>query len=105
MYILENDTKSLEQVIDVIWLMNILLKFLTPFEQDLQYADRFFDIARHYLFPGFILDVLSTLTILFDYQYKWMYYLKFLRGQYFSRALDILHRAIDPIVTRCNMSK
>ena len=81
------------------------MKFLTPIELDLTFSDKFDKIALNYMFPGFILDVLSTLTLLFDYEYKWMYYLKFLRSQYFARALNILHRAIEPIVTRCNMSK
>ena len=80
MNILENDTKTLEQIIDGIWLINILLKFLTPIEMDLGLSDKFSEIAIKYMIPGFVLDVLSTLTILFDYEYKWMYYLKFLRG-------------------------
>ena len=33
MNILEEDTKTLEQVIDIIWIINIVLCFLTPFEQ------------------------------------------------------------------------
>ena len=39
--ILENYTKELEQVIDVIWIINITLSFLTPFEQDISYNDKF----------------------------------------------------------------
>ena len=105
MNILENDTKTLEQVIDGIWIVNIILKFLTPVEKDLGLSDRLSDIAVAYIFPSFVLDVLSSLTLLFDYEYRWMYYLKFLRVAYFTRALHIMHRAIEPIVTRCNMSK
>ena len=39
--ILEDYTKELEQVIDVIWIINITLSFLTPFEQDISYNDKF----------------------------------------------------------------
>ena len=103
--ILENDTMTMEQVIDGIWVMNIILSFLTPFEQDFGYSDRFIDIAWKYLLPNFVFDVLSTLTLVFNYQHRWMYYLKFLRAIYFSRAMEILHRVIDPIVNLCNISK
>ena len=40
-HILNDYTKELEQVIDVIWVMNITLSFLTPFEQDISYNDKF----------------------------------------------------------------
>ena len=39
--ILSDYTKELEQVIDVIWIMNITLSFLTPFEVDISYNDKF----------------------------------------------------------------
>jgi hypothetical protein len=102
---LEEDTKTLEQAIDVIWIVNITLSFLTPYEHDIGFSDRFVDIAIKYLIPGFVFDVLSTLTLVTNYSILWLYYLKILRAFYFPRAMDILHRVIDPIVTRCNMSK
>ena len=105
MNFLEEDTKTLEQVIDVIWIINITLSFLTPYEQDIGFSDRFVDIALKYLIPGFIFDVLSTLTLVTNYNIKWMYFFKFLRAYYYPRAMDILHRVIDPIVTRFNLSK
>ena len=105
--ILSDYTKELEQVIDVIWIMNITLSFLTPFEVDISYNDKFQDIAKNYIWPAFILDVLSTLYLFVNYstEYQWMYYLKFLRFYYFPRALNILRNAIEPIVLRCNISK
>mmetsp|Transcript_5322 Transcript_5322/g.7125 ORF Transcript_5322/g.7125 Transcript_5322/m.7125 type:complete len:107 (+) Transcript_5322:281-601(+) len=39
--ILNDYTKELEQVIDVIWVINITLSFLTPFEQDISFNDKF----------------------------------------------------------------
>ena len=59
------------------------------------------DIARNYFWPTFIIDVLSTLYLFFNYSpdYHWMYYLKLLRLYYFFRARNILHSAIEPIVT------
>ena len=69
------------------------------------YVDKCENIACNYLKPGFVFDLLSTLTILFNYEYRWMYYLKFLRGYYFPRAMHILRNAIDPVVSRCNISK
>jgi len=86
MYILDEYTKPLEQVIDSIWIVNIILQFLTPYELEQGQEDAFVDIALKYLIPGFVFDVLSTLTLLFDYQYQWMYYLKFLRAIYFLHA-------------------
>ena len=63
--------------------------------------------AKHYVWPDFIIDVLSTLYLIVNYsdEYSWMYYLKFLRYYYFPRALTILHSAIEPIIQRCNISK
>jgi len=105
MNILEESTKELEMVIDVIWILNILLSFLTPFEQDIGYNDRFGDIARNYILPACLFDVLSTLTLLTNFEYQWMYYLKFLRFYYFPRALGILHLVLDSIVLRWNISQ
>lgn len=34
MNILEEDTKTLEQIIDGIWIVNIILCFITPYESD-----------------------------------------------------------------------
>jgi hypothetical protein len=61
----------------------------------------------NYLWPACILDVLSTLYLFVNYsdEFKWMYYLKFLRFYYFPRALRILRGSIEPIVMRCNISK
>lgn len=87
MNILEEDTKTLEQIIDGLWIVNIILCFLTPQEQDMTYTDKFKDIAKNYLLPGFIFDVLSTMTLIFNYEHQWMYYLKFLRAYYFPRAM------------------
>ena len=105
---LDGDTKTVEYVIDGIWVINIILSFLTPqgIEVGLQ-QDRFIDIAKAYFIPMFVFDVLSTLTLFFNYSnnFSWMYYLKFLRFFYFSRATTILHGAIDPIVTVINLSK
>ena len=80
---------------------------MTPvaYELDVSYTDKFSEIARNYLKPGFIFDVASTLTLLFNYAYRWMYYLKYLRAYYFPRAMGILHKAIDPVVTWCKISK
>ena len=51
--------------------------------------------------------MLSTIYIFVDYsdEYRWMYYLKFLRFVYFFKATGILHEAIEPIIVRCNVSK
>lgn len=105
MNILEHDTKTLEQIIDGIWIVNIVLCFLTPYDKDMLYSDKFSDIARNYILPGFIFDVLSILTLIFDYEHRWMYYLKFLRAYYFPRCMGILSNTIDPVVTKCNISK
>ena len=93
-------------IIDVIWVINIILKFITPYDSGVGPEDRFYEIALKYLFPGFLCDVASTLTLLTNYNYYWMYYLKFLRVIYFPRSITILHdQLIDPIVKRCNVSK
>lgn len=89
----------------MIWIINITLSFLTPFEHDSGLSDKFVDIAVRYMIPAFIFDVVSTLTLVTNYQYERLYYLKFLRAYYFPRAMDILYRVIDPVVTRCNISK
>lgn len=105
LYILDEYTKPLEQVIDAIWIMNIILQFLTPFEIDFSQQDDFSDIALRYLFHGFVFDVLSTLTLLFNYEYQWMYYLKFLRAIYFLHALKILEIVTDDIAGFFSLSK
>lgn len=107
--ILQDYTKELEIAIDAIWIINITLSFLTPFElvNVTGYNDNFIMIAKNYLFGTFIIDTLSTLYIFVDYsnEYRWMYYLKFLRFVYFFKATAILHAAIDPIVSGCKVSK
>ena len=97
----------MELAIDAIWIIKIVVSFLTPFEVDINYNDKCMDIAWHYLFPHFIIDVLSTVYLFVDYsiEYQWMYYLKFLRFAYFFKATSILHAAIEPIVIKCNISK
>ncbi len=106
LYLIETSTKELEMVIDILWIVNITLMFITPFEQEFTYQYRFWDIAKQYFFPSFICDVLSTLTLFFNYKYEWMYYMKYLRIIiYFFRAINIMHRIIDPIVNWCNISK
>lgn len=105
---LEGDTKTVERVIDGIWVINIILSFLTPQEYETgNQQDKFYFIAKQYLFPMFIFDVSSTLILFFNYQtqFAWMYYLKFLRFFYFTRAMKNLQGAIDPIVTIINISK
>lgn len=104
-YILDRYTKELEIFIDVVWIINITLSFLTPYEQDMGLSDRFVDIARNYMVPGFVFDVLSTLTIIFQYENQNLYYLKFLRAYYFPRSMNILSRVINPIVNWCKISK
>lgn len=100
--ILNDYTKGLEQVIDAIWIINITLSFLTPIEDDSDKSnhDRFTTIAKDYVWPLFIIDVLSTLYLIFNYsdEYTWMYYLKFLRYYYFPRALSILANSIEPLI-------
>ena len=106
--ILHDYTKPLEQAIDAIWILNIILSFLTPLEKELVgYNDTFVDIAKSYFFPKFIIDVLSTIYLFVNYseEYVWMYYLKFLRYYYFFKATRILHEAIEPIIDKCNISK
>ena len=58
---------AMEQIIDGIWIINIILCFLTPVEREGGYSDKFSEIARNYLKPAFIFDVLSTLTLIFNY--------------------------------------
>lgn len=93
-------------VIDALWIVNIILMFITPHEQEMVFQHRFWDIAKKYIFSNFVFDVLSTLTIFFNYQYKWMYHMKYLRIiLYFFRAISIIKRIIDPIVDWCKLSK
>lgn len=54
----------------MIWIINITLSFLTPYEQDIGLSDKFVDIAVKYLIPAFIFDVVSTLTLVTNYQYE-----------------------------------
>lgn len=73
------------------------------------YQYRFIDIAKQYLLSSFIFDVLSTLTIFFNYQYEWMYYLKFFRIVIYSfRAKAIMDKTIDSFFDNkdwCQISK
>ena len=44
--LIEDSTKELEMVIDILWIVNITLMFITPVEQELMYQYRFIDIAK-----------------------------------------------------------
>jgi hypothetical protein len=57
-------TYAYEVAIDCIWIVNIMISFVTMFVKDNGTVKSWRQIAKKYLHEGFLIDVLSTLPCL-----------------------------------------
>lgn len=93
-------------IIDVVWIIQILKTFTTPYVKDVEVRDKCSDVACRYLSRFFIFDIVSTFFTLFtNYNNPNFYYLKLLRLLYLFQATKIITRLLDPILTQCNVRK
>ena len=105
-----NHTLTYEWIIDVIWLINIIVSFCTPFTRDVDRVNKCGEIAEKYIKGAFFFDLLSTLPCvctLYSYQYiEWTYYTKILRVYHFLQFKRILqNNIVNPIVNSLKLSK
>jgi hypothetical protein len=99
-------TYAYEVAIDCIWIVNIMISFVTMFVKDNGTVKAWRKIAKKYLHEGFLIDVLSTLPCLVTmYQYPWLYNLKLLRFYCIPRAQRIIKQKVLSLETRFNFSK
>jgi hypothetical protein len=99
-----------EWAIDIIWLLNIVISFCTPFTRDVDKVNRCSEIAEKYLKSAFLFDVISTIpcvATLYDPEYiDYTYLTKILRVYHLIHCSHIIqHNIIDKIVTGLGMGK
>jgi len=88
-------TKIIEIVVDCLWLVNMAMCFTTAFVKDVIIETDLKEIAKKYVFDGFIIDFLTTFSTLATF-YMWpeIYYIKILRLYYISRSQKIVKSQI-----------
>lgn len=97
------DTIKYEQFVDAVWLIQIVVSFITPYTREVEKVIRCTDIAEKYIKDKFLFDVLSTLpcvVTLYDMRYiDYTYCTKILRVFHYLRFISIIeHRIIESIV-------
>ena len=103
-------TVNYEWAIDIIWLINIVISFCTPFTRDVDRVNRCGEIAEKYLKGAFFFDLFSTLpcvvTLYGDDYIEYTYLCKILRVYHYMHFLRILQNdIIDPFVNSLKLSK
>ena len=94
-------TRNYETAIDVVFLIDILVKFFVGYYNDVKLITSLFRIARRYLFTFLLFDVVSTLPSLLSYQNSSIYFLKLFR---FARLAHIVS-PITAIVEKLSIDK
>ena len=98
--------KTWETIIDIIWLIQMVKTFTTPYIKDVEVKDKCTQIAYKYITGYFFLDVVSTCFTLFsNYSRPEFYYLKLLRLLYLLQATKIVVRLLDPCLSQFNIRK
>ena len=109
-----------EQIIDIIWILNICITFCTATVRDGQLEKEFKTIAKRYLTGLFVLDILSTLpaiilylaedkedfwdSTLLDYMYL-SYLLKLLRLCQVGNLNKIMLEMVNLLEVKLNVAK
>lgn len=95
------ETRNYETAIDVIFFVDIFVKFFVAYYNDVKLITSLFRIGRRYLFTFLLFDIVSTLPTLFSYQNSTIYFLKLFR---FVRLAHIVS-PITAIVEKLNFDK
>jgi hypothetical protein len=107
-----DDLKTMAIIIDIVWIIQIIKTFATPYVKDVEVKDKCSQVAFKYIKGFFVIDLVSTCFTLFtnyntdpDSMLYQLYYLKLLRLMYAKSATKILQRLIEPIFISCNLRK
>ena len=92
-----------EQFVDAVFLVQIVVSFITPYTREVEKVIRCSDIAEKYIKEKFIFDVLSTLpcvVTLYNPEYiQYTYLTKILRVSHYLKFISIIeHQIIDFVV-------
>lgn len=103
-------TEMYEIIIDIVWLINIIVSFCTPFTRDVDRVNKCGEIAEKYIKSAFGFDLLSTMfcvcTLYSDDYIEWTYYSKILRVYHFLHFKRVLqNNIVDRIVDGFKLSK
>lgn len=72
---------------DIAFAINILLNFITAYQQDIEWKFELKAIAKAYLKSFFLIDILSTIPTLITYEDISYYSFKLLRYAYFRKFI------------------
>ena len=98
--------QSWEIIIDIIWMLQIIKTFITPYVKDVEVKDKFSDVAIKYIKGFFLIDVLSTGFTLFTLSIEErFYFFKALRLFYMTSMSKYLTRILEPIANWFNIRK
>ena len=93
-------------VIDVVWGINILVSFVTPYVRDVEIIDSFWEISVRYIKGMFLFDVISVvLPFVFQKSHPDIFWIKGLRIFHMSRVISYLIKIVTLLTTYFNMSK
>jgi hypothetical protein len=95
------ESRPFEQILDVIFVIDIVIKFFTAYTYDVKIVTHPLKIARRYILTFFLFDLISTLPTLLSYQNSAIYFLKILRGIRLAHIITPLIQVLD----RINMDK
>jgi len=91
------DSRPFEQIIDVIFVIDIIITFFTAYYQDVKLVMNPFYIAKRYILTFLLFDIVSTLPTLLSYQNENIYFLKMFRGVRLAHIIAPLLRVLDMI--------
>lgn len=96
----------IEFTIDLMWVLHIGVSFTTAYIREVELITDIREIAKKYMWEGFVIDVLTTFsTLVTYYKVPELYYIKLLRLYYISRSQKIIKVQINSLETKLNISK
>lgn len=98
-------TRVYEEIIDIIFVGDIIVKFFTAYYYDVKLVTHPFKIAKRYVLSFFLFDIISTFPTMLSYQNESVYFLKMLRfvrlAHIISPLLQVIEMiSIDKLLTR-----
>lgn len=91
------DTRIAEEIIDIIFVADIVSKFFTAYYYDVKLVTHPFKIAKRYILTFFIFDIIATLPTLFSFQEDSVYFLKMFRVVRLAHIVSPVHQVLDII--------
>ena len=97
--IILDNTRIVEEIFDVIFVIDGIIKFFTAYYQDVKLITSRFRIFRRYLLTFMMFDIISTLPSLFSFQNEDIYFLKIFRVVRILHVIWPIYAVIDLLVT------